>query len=125
MNVFVGTDIVEVDRVKKAIEANPEFVNRVFTDKEISYCEGTNNMKYQHYAVRFAGKEAAFKAVSHMLKDNYEISWKNLEITNAENGRPIATFINNENPQLKDIAIDISLSHVKDYAVAYVSVSRE
>ena len=72
-------------------------------------------MKYQHFAARFAAKEAIFKAISNILKDKYEITWKDVEILNDENGRPYVHFLNN-NYNIKQI--DISISHLKEYAIA-------
>ncbi len=106
--IGVGTDIVETNRVKELIEKKPEFLDRVFTQTEIDYCKSKKN-KYQHFAVRFAGKEAVVKALS--LK---ETALKDIAITNQTDGKPHAS-VKNKN----DIAIHLSLSHSKDYAVAY------
>ena len=61
MKSLVGTDIIEVDRIKEALK-DERFTLRVFTDKEIDYCEKKRRSKYQHYAARFAAKEAVFKS---------------------------------------------------------------
>ncbi len=111
-----GIDIIEVARIQKSIEGHPEFVNRVFTPKEIEYCESKKNMKYQHYAARFAAKEAVFKAMSELLENKYELEWKNIEILNDKNGKPQVNFVGIEFNQ--SMQIDVSLSHLKDYAVA-------
>ena len=76
MQIKVGVDIIEVERIKQSIEElGEDFAHRVFTDKEIKYCEGKKVNKYQHYAGRFAAKEAAFKAVSGLLRpDNGDIT---------------------------------------------------
>ena len=64
MKVNCGIDIIEIDRIKESIEKTGEnFLNKVFTKKEIEYCESKKKQKYQHYAARFATKEAAFKAL--------------------------------------------------------------
>ena len=76
-------------------------------------------MKYQHYAARFAAKEAIFKAISHLIDNKFSISWKDIEILNDNKGRPYANiFISN----ISKIEIDISLSHIKDYAIAMAVV---
>ena len=75
-------------------------------------------MKYQHYAVRFAAKEAVFKAISEKLQNKYDIDWKQIEILNETNGRPKVSFVGIKIPELKQC--DISLSHCKTYAVANV-----
>ena len=124
MEILVGTDIIEVERIKEAMQ-DENFVKRVFTEKEIEYCENKKEtVKYQHYSARFAGKEAVFKAISKSLKNKYDISWKNIEITNDNNNRPIAKIIYKTNEEKEnltdiiDIKIDISISHIKDLAVA-------
>ena len=124
MKISVGTDIIEIDRIKDAV-SNKKFINRIYTTKEISYCEETRNMKFQHYGARFAGKEATFKAISAFLTTPEKFSWKNIEITNDAYGKPHVEIINYEDFGLKNIKLDISLSHVKDYAVAYVTAYKE
>ncbi len=122
MEIKVGTDIIEVERIKESIESLGEkFLNRVYTKNEIEYCEKTNSMKFQHYAARFAAKEAVFKAISKLLNNKFDISWKDIEIINDENGRPYVELYCIEKQKIADI--DISLSHIKDYAIAMVAVT--
>ncbi len=116
MKSTCGTDIIEIERIKKSIEKfGQRFLNTVFTENEIKYCESKNGQKYQHYAARFAAKEAVFKALSNNI--NAPEEWKSIEILSEENGRPKVNLKidvrNLEN-------IDISLSHCKLYAVANV-----
>ena len=120
MKILTGTDIIEIYRIRESIEDLGEnFINKIYTKKEIEYCESKKKAKYQHYAARFAAKEAIFKAVSKLLSDKYEISWQNAEIINLEDGKPVVNFINtNINEKIEDI--DISISHCKEYAVASV-----
>ena len=119
MKTFCGTDIIEIERIKELIEKTGEqFINRIFTSNEIKYCESKNNVKYQHYAARFAAKEAIFKAISKVLDDKFSIEWKNVEILNDKNGRPTVKFIDFKVEGLKEI--DISISHCKEYATATV-----
>ena len=127
MKIKSGIDIIEVDRIKKAIEDTGEnFIQRVYTEQEIKYCESKSKNKYQHYAARFAVKEATFKAISTLLKDKYSISWKNVETINDDNGKPKIKFISLtkelEEELDKIVSIDVSISHLKEYAVASVSV---
>lgn len=121
MKIKCGVDIIEISRVKESIESLGErFINRVFTEKEIEYCESKKNQKYQHYAARFAAKEAVFKALSWKLEDKYAICWKDIEVADDKQGRPSLNIIG---MNLNDIEnIDISLSHCKEYAVANVTV---
>ena len=123
MKVNCGTDIIEISRIKESIESAGEiFLNRVYTEKEIEYCESEKVQKYQSYAARFAAKEAIFKAISMQLEDKYSVCWKDIEILNSKQGRPI---VNLYGIDMSDIeSIDISLSHCKDYAVAYAVVVR-
>ena len=124
MRVSCGTDIIEIERIKESIEKSGDsFLNRVFTKKEIEYCESKKKQKYQHYAARFAAKEAAFKALSWKLKDKYSVSWKDFELTNDEQGRPELNIIG---INLDDVEnIDVSISHCKNYAVANVTILSE
>jgi holo-[acyl-carrier-protein] synthase len=116
MKIKCGTDIIEVSRIKESIEKlGDKFLNKIYTQKEIEYCLSKNNMKYQHFAARFAAKEAIFKAISSLLKNKYEITWKDVEVLNDENGRPYVHFLNN-NYNIEQI--DISISHLKEYAIA-------
>jgi holo-[acyl-carrier protein] synthase len=120
MRVLTGTDIIEINRIKESIESLGEiFKNKIYTEKEIEYCESKKNAKYQHYAGRFATKEAIFKAVSDLLDDKFEISWKDAEVLNDKNGRPTITF-KSKKLQERIESIDVSISHCKDYAVANV-----
>lgn len=117
MNIQCGTDIIEVNRIKDAIQRHKDkFLNEVYTVKEIEYCNGKNNMKYQHFAARYAAKEAAFKALSTVLNDKYDLTWKDIEVLNYEDGKPYIVL--NKDKVKMDIQIDISLSHIKEYAIA-------
>lgn len=121
MNVSCGTDIIEVERIKNDIEnIGEKFLKRVFTDVEIKYCESKNMQKYQHYAGRFAAKEAAFKAISGFLNDKYSVCWKDFEVVNDKQGRPQINLLNVNLEQIE--SIDISISHCNLYAIANVTV---
>ncbi|MBR3132856.1 MAG: holo-ACP synthase [Clostridia bacterium] len=112
-----GTDIIEIDRVRKSIDnIGEKFINTIFTENEKRYCESHNKMKYQHYAARFAAKEAIYKAFS----GKKELSWKDVEIINNESGRPKVVFLRDMGED--EISVDISISHCKDYATASVVV---
>ena len=127
MQIKSGIDIIEVERIKSSIdEMGDNFLNRVYTENEIQYCESKKKNKYQSYSARFAVKEAAFKAISTLIKDKYSISWKNIETTNDENGRPSVKFISLTKEVEKELAkiesIDVSISHLEKYAVAIVNI---
>ena len=117
MKTYCGTDIIEISRIKKSIEKSGErFLNLIYTQKEIDYCESKKFAKYNHYAGRFAAKEAIYKAISAILDDRFAISWKNAQIINDENGNPHVEFLNINFDKIEHI--DISISHCKEYAVA-------
>ena len=115
MNLKIGNDIIETERIRKIIQKFPNrFKRRVFTEKEINYCENKGENKYQSYAARFAAEEAVFKAISEKLENKFSIKWKDIEILNDNSGRPYACVKNANYIE----SIDISISHVKEYATA-------
>ena len=121
MRIRTGTDIIEISRVKESIEStNKKFCERVYTEKEREYCESKKMQKYQHYAARFAAKEAVFKAISKTLNRKYDITWKDIEVLNDETGRPYIKLSEQFANKIEDI--DISISHCKEYAVANVVI---
>lgn len=126
MKICCGTDIIEIERIKEIIEdekTGKAFLKKVYTEKEIEYCESKKAQKYQHYAARFAAKEAAFKAISGQLEDKYAITWKDIEISNNKQGRP---QLNVKGIDLKNVEdIDLSISHCKEYAVANVTLLKK
>jgi holo-[acyl-carrier protein] synthase len=124
MKIYCGTDIIEVERVKKAILSTPKFKEKIFTSAEISYAENKSDIiKYQHYAGRFAAKEAIYKSISNIYA---HVELGHIEITNdsANHNRPKVVIYNTEfNKLAQNIQIDVSISHVKDYAIAYSTAS--
>ena len=124
MKIYCGTDIIEVERVKKAILSTPKFKEKIFTPAEISYAESKSDVtKYQHYAGRFAAKEAIYKSISNVYA---HVELSQIEIINDINNynRPKVTIHNTEfNKIMQNAQIDISISHVKDYAIAYSTAS--
>ena len=120
MKIRTGVDIIEIERVKQSIEeTDGKFCDRVYTEKEIQYCESKKAQKYQHYAARFAAKEAVLKAISQLLESKFDIEWKQIEVLNDEDGRPYVNLLKQDIPVTD---IDISISHCKTYAVASVVV---
>ena len=125
MKVTTGIDIIEVERIKEAIlEVGDSFLNRIYTEKEIEYCNKSEVMKYQHFAARFAAKEAVFKAISEYIDGRKDAIWKDIEITNIESGKPeinvdkLKENINKTGDNVRLINIDVSISHIRDFAVA-------
>lgn len=117
MKIACGIDIIEISRIEKAIERQGnKFLCTIYTEKEIQYCESHKANKFQHYAARFAAKEAIYKALSEIMPKD-ELKWTAFEITNDENGKPKVNI-----KFEKIIDIDISISHCKEYAIANVVI---
>lgn len=119
MEIRTGVDLIEVERVQKCIEEHGDlFLNRIYTKKEIEYCDGKGLNKYQSYAARFAAKEAVFKAISELLNNKFDIEWKDIEIiNNSVTERPEVNLKINTDHHFQ---IDVSLSHLKQFAIASV-----
>lgn len=109
----IGTDIVDVDRIRRLIR-DRRFMERIFSREEILYCKPKKNAP-QHFAVRFAAKEAVWKALGSLLKSR-GIAHKEICVTRTASGKPEVQF----SPRLKKFEkkISLSLSHTKKYAVA-------
>lgn len=121
MKIKTGVDIIEVERIQQAIEKQGEiFLNTVYTPNEIAYCSNTGKMTYQHYAARFAAKEAIYKAISELIPATEDNILQKIEITNTKQGRPVANIQKLQIHQIE--SIDISLTHIQNYAVASVVV---
>ena len=119
MKIYCGTDIIEVERVKKAILNTPKFKEKIFTPTEIAYAETKSDVtKYQHYAGRFAAKEAVYKSISAIYS---HVELGEIEIANDTSNlnRPIVHIYNEKFINLaKNFNIDVSISHIKEYACA-------
>lgn len=122
MKVTTGVDIIEVQRIKEAIsELGDSFLHRIYTEEEIYYCQKSSGMQYQHFAARFAAKEAVFKALSEYIDSRKDLLWKEIEVLKGEDGRPKINLERLKKQGLKGLeSIDISISHIKEYAVASV-----
>lgn len=116
MKITCGTDIIEIERIQRSIEKLGEkFLQTIFTEEEVAYCEARKAQKYQHYAARFAAKEAAFKALSGNLKGG--MNWQLFEVKKEKDGKPKLDI----KCHVKDLEnVDISISHCKQYATANV-----
>ena len=112
----IGIDIIEIDRIQKAIDRWGEsFLKHVFNNEEIEYAK-KRKFPTQHYAARFAAKEAVYKAFG----DNLTLNWKDMTILNDKNGKPYCRL---KNDQFKD-KILLSISHTKNYAVANALITQ-
>jgi len=113
----IGIDIIEVKRIKKLMEDYGErFFKRILTENEINYCKKFSKPD-QHFAGRFASKEAYSKAIGTGV--GKEFSWKDIEILNNEKGKPY--IINLKENQFSKLKFEISISHTEGYACAVVS----
>lgn len=118
----IGTDIVEITRIKKSIEKEDGFRELVFSDKEISYCE-KGNINFDSYAGRFAAKEAFLKAFGTGWRG--KLAFREIEITNDTLGKPGITLSGDTLKEFKDTAagkIHLSISHASGQAVAFVII---
>ena len=121
MIVGLGVDIAEVARVKAAIERHGKtFLRRVYTAREIEYCEGFKN-KFERYAGRFAAKEAAMKALGTGWSRG--VRWVDVEVVRERGGRPTIAL----SGEAEKIAgrlgvkhIAVSITHTETQALAQV-----
>jgi holo-[acyl-carrier protein] synthase len=114
--VTVGVDLIEIERVRSALERYPNFRERCFTEEERRYCDSRPNPA-QHYAARFAGKEAVGKAIGFGVARAF--AWRDVEIA----GRPkpsvrlsgrVAAWADEVGAQ----ALDLSMTHSRELAGA-------
>ena len=115
--IGIGLDLVEVDRVAKAIE-RPRFVERVYTPGEIAACEGRGAGRAASYAARFAAKEAFLKALGTGLRGG---TLQEIEVLNDLLGKPkliVHGFFGELAAQHGVVDIHLSLTHTRMYAAA-------
>ena len=113
----IGIDLVSIRRIERVIQRwGLKFVLKVFTLTEIEYCEARER-RYQHYAARFAAKEAAVK----MLGQARGIGWKDIEVRNDKNGKPGLLLHGKARLLAEEMGIKkihLAISHEKEMAVA-------
>jgi len=120
----LGTDIIEIRRIEKAIESNKSFKTKIFHQSEIDGCENRAD-KYLCYAARFAAKEAFFKALGTGWREG--MAFNEIVIKKDELGKPKI--------ELKGVTLDfcekigkmnfhLSVSHEREYAVATVIIEK-
>ena len=120
VTLFIGVDIESIPRFNSPILKSERFLNLCFTPSEQQYCLSKSNPA-QHFAVRFAGKEAVIKALSGM---GLYLERNKIEILNQENGRPYLIF-HTDNQDILQLKSDISLSHSDTSAIAFVILCSE
>ena len=116
----IGTDITECLRIAQMIERHGElFVSRVYTPHEIDYCR-SRRMATQHFAGRWAAKEAVLKAIGTGWRRG--ISWRDIEVRNTAAGRPVARLQGGTLEIAEKLGIRcvlVSISHCRSHATAY------
>jgi holo-[acyl-carrier protein] synthase len=113
-----GVDITEVSRLRRAVGRWGEvFLNRIFTPEELRVAKARKAMMFQHLAGRFAAKEAVFKALG-----DKNLAFKDLEIVNDPEGKPVCRLRNGKG---RDCSVLVSISHVKNYAVASAIITKK
>lgn len=120
----VGIDMIEVERIKHNIEKDAGFKELIFSGNEIVYCESQAN-KFEHFAARFAAKEAFFKALGTGWHEG--TNFNEIEIIHTENGKPEIKLLGETQNTLLALGIlkiSVSLSHLKMLATAVVIIEK-
>ncbi len=121
MIIGIGTDIIEVERIKNICEKyGKHFLNRIYTPIEQEYCESFNDTKYLHYAARFAMKESFSKAIGTGITRGFK--FKEVGIVNEKSGQPRVVLDGQLKEKWGHCKIHVSLSHTEDNAVAYLII---
>jgi holo-[acyl-carrier protein] synthase len=124
--IGIGTDIIECLRIAQMIERHGElFIGRVYTPHEIQYCQ-SRKMAYQHFAGRWAAKEAILKALGTGWRRG--ISWRDVEICNEPGGFPVVALRGGAldvADQLGITEVLVSISHCRSHATAYAMAQGE
>lgn len=116
----VGTDIIEIDRIRRAVESRPRFLQRIFTAKEREYF-AWRRMKWETIAGGFAAKEAISKALGTGFG---KLGFQDVEVLRDERGKPLVSFA--ERVQLPPSSLCmVSISHCREYAVATAILYRQ
>ena len=125
MIVSIGIDIIEVARIREVLLRTPRFADRVFTAAERAYCDGRGVVAAQHYAARFAAKEAAMKALQTGWRGG--ISWQDVEVSAHESGAPYLIFTGQVLEVFEKFGATqthLSMSHTTQHAIAQVILER-
>jgi holo-[acyl-carrier protein] synthase len=123
--VSIGIDIIEVARIREVLLRTPRFTERVFTRAEREYCDSRGVVAAQHYAARFAAKEAALKALQTGWRGG--ISWQDVEVAARDSGAPYLIFTGEVLTIFNKFgatATHLSLSHTSEHAIAQVILER-
>lgn len=120
MIIGIGTDIIEIKRIEEAVNRTPKFLEKMFTEKEIALFK-SKAMKMETIAGNFAAKEALSKALGTGFRG---YSFKDFEVLRNELGKPIIEPCEKvkDNIGKEDIKINVSISHNRSDAIAFVVV---
>lgn len=125
MIISIGIDIIEVHRVREVMARTPRFVERVYTTQERAYCDGRGVVAAQHYAARFAAKEAVLKALQTGWAGG--IAWQDIEVAAKDSGAPILLFHGRVRELYEESgasAAHLSISHTTEHAIAQVILEK-
>ena len=118
----IGIDIIEIERIQQSIdEYGDRFLSKLFTENEIRYCR-SKKFPAQHFAARFAAKEALSKAIATGWAGEFE--WKNVEIVNSTAGKPDFVFYGHTAKALKEHSVFLSMSHADTTVIAFVVIEK-
>lgn len=113
----IGTDIIEIKRIKRIIEQfGDRFFEKILTEKEIAYCKSFSKPDL-HFAGRFAAKEAYSKSIGTGISKHF--GWRDIEILNDEKGKPYINHI--KETEYSKLIFNVSISHTDEYACAMVT----
>jgi holo-[acyl-carrier protein] synthase len=124
MIVNTGVDLTVVGRIQRALEdprTGLRFRDRVFTPKEIAYCESKRRGKYESYAARFAAKEAVMKALGRGW--GAQVRWLDIEVARAPGGKPDIVLHDKTAQRADGLGIRrwaLSITHTSEHGLAYV-----
>ena len=118
--IGIGVDIIKIERIDRVIRLHPSrFLNKVFTKLEQDNAPKSKAIS-SYYAGRWAAKEAAYKSLQASLEQG--ISWKDFEIEKSTSGAPVLNLSGRAKKHAENLKIEkvhLSISHEKDYAIAY------
>ena len=124
MIIGIGTDIVEIDRINKAIKCTPNFINKLFTKKEIEYFI-SRKMRPEFIAGKFAAKESVAKALGTGFR---KFGFRDIEIDKDELGKPLVLLSGGAKEiadKFGDYKLHLSISHGRENAIAYAILEVE
>jgi holo-[acyl-carrier protein] synthase len=117
-----GADIIEIERLRKAIGKDSGFTERIFSAEETEYCN-SKFKKEVHFAGRFAAKEAFFKALGTGWRDG--MKWTEIKVVNDQLGKPEIRLAGKTLDIFREkgmSVINLSISHTREFAVAFVVI---